>query len=96
MDTIARTVRLAEWIWNALDRDADRCRRSSVKQLEAVLAAYYGHETQDVNLDRAKQIGSHEGLAIEDGGELGPHGKVRTLAKTSDTQATTERKKKSK
>lgn len=36
-----RSIRFPQKIWDALDVDAKRCKRSSVKQLEALLTAYY-------------------------------------------------------
>src|SRR5262249_15486539 len=47
-----RSVRFHPAIWDALDLDAKRCRRSAVKQLEAILIAYY--ELGDVELDSAQ------------------------------------------
>lgn len=38
----ARTIRMADEVWAALDADAARCMRSSSGQLEALLRAYYG------------------------------------------------------
>jgi hypothetical protein len=63
----ARLIRLPENIWAALDLDAARCRRSSTRQLEAVLAAYY--ELEDVNLrDLAGVPGFAQQLAARRGG----------------------------
>jgi len=44
-----RSIRLPRYVWDALDKDAHRCRRSPVKQLEMLLARYY-------NLDANHEI----------------------------------------
>jgi hypothetical protein len=54
----SRLIRMPPEVWVALDQDAARCRRSSTRQLEAVLVAYYGLE--DVNL---KDLSSVPGSA---------------------------------
>lgn len=36
-----RSIRFPQSLWDAIDRDALRCKRSAVKQMEAVLAEYY-------------------------------------------------------
>lgn len=45
----ARTVRFPDALWAAIDRDAVRCRRSSVKQMEAVLMAVYDLESIEID-----------------------------------------------
>jgi hypothetical protein len=45
---VQRPARLPQKLWIALDAEANRCRRSSTKQLEAILLQYYGFE--DVEL----------------------------------------------
>lgn len=45
-----RSIRFPQSLWDAIDRDADRCKRSSVKQMESVLSEYYG--LASVELDR--------------------------------------------
>lgn len=47
---VARSIRLPKRVWDALDKDAARCRRSSVKQLEALLVTFY--DLEDVEIDR--------------------------------------------
>jgi hypothetical protein len=37
----ARTIRLPRDLWEALDTDAKRCKRTSIKQLEALLTQWY-------------------------------------------------------
>jgi hypothetical protein len=37
-----RTISLPIELWKAIDEDAERSRRSAVKQMEAVLSTYYG------------------------------------------------------
>jgi predicted DNA-binding protein len=49
-EEIPRSIRFPRKLWEAIDQDAKRCRRSSVKQLEAILLSYY--EIEDVDLHR--------------------------------------------
>lgn len=65
-DTIGRSLRFPKSLWAKLDDDAKRCRRSSVKQLEAILLTYYSVE--DIELDK-------ESLEIL--GELLPQSKTK-------------------
>lgn len=41
-DEMSRSIRMPARVWKALDVDADSCRRSATKQLEAILTVYYG------------------------------------------------------
>ncbi len=61
---IQRTVRLPKNLWEILDEDAKQCRRSSVRQLEVILLAYYGLlENFEVNVQAAKTAhGMHHHL----------------------------------
>lgn len=45
-----RSIRFPQRLWDAIDRDAIRCKRSAVKQMESVLSEYYG--LASVALDR--------------------------------------------
>lgn len=47
-----RSIRLPEFVWDALDADAERCRRSSQKQIEALLSTFY--DIADVEISRSK------------------------------------------
>ncbi len=49
----ARTIRLPQRLWDELDRDAIRCMRTSVKQLEALLDFYYRGNRADLSEDQA-------------------------------------------
>ncbi len=44
-----RSIRLPESVWDALDADAARCRRSSQKQIEALLVTFYEMESVEIN-----------------------------------------------
>ena len=44
----ARSIRLPPRVWAALDEDARRCRRSPVRQLEALLIEWY--ELEDITI----------------------------------------------
>ncbi len=65
-----RSIRLPEKVWDALDADAERCRRSSQKQIEALLVTFY--EIEDVEI-------SHRRMEIL--GEIMPRGekKIKVL-----------------
>jgi len=39
-----RSVVFPAWLWDAIDKDAKRCRRSTTKHLEALLVVAYGFE----------------------------------------------------
>lgn len=45
-----RSIVFPTWLWDAIDKDAKRCRRSTTKHLEALLAIAYGFES-DVDFD---------------------------------------------
>lgn len=80
-DDIPRSIRFPKKVWDAIDADAQRCKRSSVKQMEAVLSAYY--KLEDVELD---------GHYLEMVGELMPHS--RRKMPMIETQMETAKKKK--
>lgn len=44
-----KLINLPNYIWEHLEKDARRCRRSVTKQIEAVLISYFGLE--DVEID---------------------------------------------
>lgn len=46
---VARSIRFTSRLWDAIDQDAKRCKRSAQKQLEAILETYY--EIADVEID---------------------------------------------
>jgi hypothetical protein len=50
-----RSIRLSRDVWNRLDADAERCQRSSVKQLEAVLRKYFRISDVDINFERTDE-----------------------------------------
>lgn len=59
-----RSIVLPTYVWDALDDDAARCRRSAIKQMEAILVRYYNLES-NVELDEealtaASQAVSHK------------------------------------
>lgn len=53
---VARSVRLPKKLWRALENDAKRCKRSSVKQLEALLTKWYA--IQNVELQFQDSLGA--------------------------------------
>jgi hypothetical protein len=48
-----RSIRLPQFVWEALDVDAARCRRSAVRQIEAILVRYYDL-VADIELNEEK------------------------------------------
>jgi hypothetical protein len=77
-----RSIRLPEYVWDALDEDAARCRRSSQKHLEALLLTFY--DMQDVEINK-------QTLAMV--GELLPHSKKKMPL--LETQVENQKKKRS-
>ena len=51
-DERPRSIRFPQWLWDEIDRDALRCKRSAVKQMEAIFSAYFRGDTTGLNLDR--------------------------------------------
>ena len=51
-----RSVRLPQWLWDELDRDAARCKRSSVKQLETLLTAYYRGTVETLDIEKLDKL----------------------------------------
>lgn len=51
-EEVSRSIRMPKYIWDALDADADRCDRSSVGQIRALLRMFYFNE--DVEIEREK------------------------------------------
>ncbi len=82
---IARSIRLPQHLWDALDRDAKRCLRSSVKQLEAVLTTYYA--AGDV------EIGTAQHDTGINGKKLAPNsGAMMKMHKTVVSKGVTKKK----
>lgn len=46
-----RSIRLPQKIWEALEADAKRCKRSAVKQLEALLTKLYHIDDVEIHLN---------------------------------------------
>lgn len=44
-DPKPRSIVLPTWLWDEIDKDAKRCRRSTTKHLEALLVIAYGFES---------------------------------------------------
>lgn len=57
-EEVPRSIRFPKSLWEALDNDAKRCKRSSVKQLEALLTVYY--ELGNVEINEEKMIRSKQ------------------------------------
>ncbi len=67
----------------AIEADAKRCRRSFVRQVEAVLTTYYGID--DVEVDRQR---------LEILGELAPHSKNKIPLIRAAVESETKKKRK--
>jgi len=80
MQEKTRSIKLPEFVWDALDADAERCRRSSQKQIEALLVTFY--EMEDVEISQRK---------MEILGEIMPKGE--TSIKVLPSAAKVARKK---
>lgn len=52
-----RSIRLPEYVWDALDEDAARCRRSSQKQIEALLVSFYEIGNVEINKQSLEILG---------------------------------------
>jgi hypothetical protein len=48
---VAKSIRLPQWIWDAITRDADAHLRSSNSQIIAILSTYYGKPVPE-NINR--------------------------------------------
>ena len=59
-----RSIRMPKAVWDALDRDAERCKRSSVKQLEALLTVLYGLGDVEINKEELEKLSRTEGLRM--------------------------------
>jgi 23S rRNA maturation-related 3'-5' exoribonuclease YhaM len=81
-EEIPRSIRFPKELWDAIDEDAQRCKRSSVRQMEAVLTAYYGLQDVDLNNTNLQMVG-----------ELFPRGKVRMPVREAEIE--TQKKKRS-
>jgi hypothetical protein len=73
-DDVARSIRFSKRLWDTIDNDAKRCKRSSSKQMEAILEAYYDLSNVDLNRDRLLAHLSDENIEEVRGQELSPHG----------------------
>lgn len=47
-----RSIRFPQNLWDAIDRDAARCGRSAVKQMEVLLSVYYGFRNVELDVFR--------------------------------------------
>jgi hypothetical protein len=82
---VQRPARLPQKLWLALDSEADRCRRSSIKQLEAILLQYYGFE--DVELHFPTQMSINKGSTTLPSTELTQRNKKRSRSSDKSRSA---------
>ena len=76
-----RSIRLPEKVWDALDKDAARCRRSSQKQIEAILVNFY--QMEDVEIEQHR---------LEFVGELLPHSRRKMPMITTEMETAKKKK----
>lgn len=55
-DDKPRSIRFPHNLWDAIDEDAKKSKRSAVKQMEAVLSMYYDIENNEIDKDRLLQM----------------------------------------
>lgn len=65
-ETKPRSIHLPAWLWDELDKDAKRCKRSATKQLEAFLTLCFdpdaSMEIEQEKISAAYRIASHKQL----------------------------------
>lgn len=49
-EQLKRSIVLPAWLWQEVEKDARRCRRSITKQIEAILSVYYDPQ-ENIELD---------------------------------------------
>jgi hypothetical protein len=59
-----RTIRFPKVLWDLIDEDAKRCKRSSAQQIEMILSIYYGSEEHESKID-SKRISKMQGYSTE-------------------------------
>ena len=50
---VPRSIRLPQKLWDALEADAKRCKRSAVKQLEALLTKWFRLDDVEIHFDNS-------------------------------------------
>ena len=51
-----RSIRFPQKVWAALEGDAKRCKRSAIKQLEALLSKWYGLEDVEIPFEMSAGV----------------------------------------
>lgn len=74
-----RSIRFPQWLWDEIDRDAERCNRSAVKQMETVLTAYYRGDQTALNTTRLDEMGGKKKGMLATEIELKGTGRKRKL-----------------
>lgn len=57
-----RSIRFPVKLWKLIDEDAKRCKRSAVKQMEAILSLYYDLSDSEINKTAIKQTKNQNSL----------------------------------
>ncbi len=79
-DEQPRSIRFPKQLWKVVDEDAKRCKRSAVKQLEAILTSYYGLEDIRIDRERLQLIGELSGKSNKPIEVLGSENEERKTA----------------
>lgn len=61
-ETKPRSIFLPAWLWDELDKDAKRCKRSATKQLEALLTLCYDSQA-DIEINKEDIIEAYQAVA---------------------------------
>jgi len=57
---VTRSIRLPQKVWDVLESDAKRCKRSAVKQLEALLSKWYGLDDVEIQFEMSAGVPHYE------------------------------------
>lgn len=84
MEYQPRSIRFPQALWDRIDRDAERCKRSAVKHLEALLETYY-RLSESIELNSEAMEESRRRMGSEEMDALirhGVQGKLNPVTKT--------------
>jgi hypothetical protein len=84
-----RSIRFPQWLWDRIDEDAKRSKRSSVKQMETVLSLYYGAEEAMIDRERLVSLkagGNDNQVPVENGQRLAAKSASKIPIRSSEKQ----------
>jgi len=88
---VPKSVRLPQWIWDAIARDATEHYRSSNAQMTAILATYYGRPVPE-NIARRIEDVTSRGPNVETANNVEVRA-VRSMGETTDERKQKPQKK---